>query len=142
MSARNFVALVALCVASSVFGHSWNDDSHYVRLGPRTRDYIVRPGSVLSRQLGVEAASTIDTAHPFRHGYGADALAFRFNRAGVLSAAPVYIAQARPNEFYTRRLGSFIRGRTTSRDVERFFGRARSTELRTDGVVVYYTIEV
>ena len=54
MSARHFVVFVALFVASSVFGHSWNDDSHYVRLGPRTGYYIVRPGSVLSRQLGVE----------------------------------------------------------------------------------------
>ena len=142
MSARSFVVFVALLVASSVFGHSWNDDSHYVRLGPRTGYYIVRPGSVLSRQLGVEGAPTIDTADPFRHGYGADALAFRFNRAGILSAAPAYIVQASPNDFYTRRLGSFIRGRTTSRDVELFFGRAQSTELRADGVIVYYTIEV
>lgn len=142
MSARNFVAFVALLVASSVFGHSWNDDSHYVRLGPRTGYYIVRPGSVLSRQLGVEGAPISDTADPFRHGYGADALAFRFNRAGVLSTAPAYIVQARPNEFYTRRLGSFIRGRTTSRDVEQFFGRARSMESRSDGVIVYYTIDV
>ena len=142
MSARNFVAFFALFVTPLVFGHSWNDDSHYVSLGPRTGYYIVRPGSGLSRQLGIEGTPTIDTADPFRHGYGADALAFRFNKAGVLSTAPAYIVQARPNEFYTRRLGSFIRGRTTSRDVELFFGRARNTKLRTDGAIVYYTIEV
>jgi hypothetical protein len=73
----------------------------------------VRPGSRLSRQLGVEAAPTIDTADPFRHGYGADALAFHSNHAGVLSAPPAYIVQATPNEFYTLRLGSLIRGDTT-----------------------------
>jgi len=142
MRARNFAVFLALLLAPSVFGHSWNDDSHYVSLGPRTGYYIVRPGSALSRQLEVDGAPTIDTADPFRHGYGADVLAFRFNKAGVLSSAPAYVVQARPNEFYTRRLGSFIRGRTTSRDVELFFGRARSTELRPDGVIVYYTIEV
>jgi len=49
----------------------------------------VRPGSRFSRQLGVEGAPVIDTTDPFRHGYGADALAFRFNRAGILSA-PAY----------------------------------------------------
>ena len=142
MSARNIVAFFALFVAPLVFGHSWNDDSHYVSLGPRTGYYVVRPGSALSRQLGIEGAPTIDTADPFRHGYGADALAFRFNKAGVLSTAPAYIVQARPNEFYTRRLGSLIRGRSTSRDVELYFGRARNTELRPDGMIVYYTIEV
>ena len=85
------VALVLLTSATSAPAASWDDDSHYVALGPRTGYYIVRPNSRLSYQLGVEAAPTIDTADPLRHGYGADALAFRFNRAGVLSAPPAYI---------------------------------------------------
>jgi hypothetical protein len=142
MPVRYSIGFLALLTMASVFAHSWNDDSHYVPLGPRTGYYLVRPGSALSRQLGVEAAPTIDTADPFRHGYGADALAFRFNKAGILSAPPAYITQARPNDFYTRRLGSFIRGRTTLREVEQFFGRARNTENRADGMMVYYAIEV
>src|ERR1044071_1055561 len=113
-----FIALVLLTITTFVLAASWNDDSHYVSRGSRTGYYIVRPGSPLSHQLGVEAAPTIDTADPFRHGYGADAIAFRFNRAGVLSAPPAYIVQAKPNEFYTVGLGSLIRGRTTSADVE------------------------
>jgi hypothetical protein len=136
------VSLILLTVGPFVSAVSWHDDSHYVALGPRTGYYIVRPGSPLSRQLGVEGAPTIDTADPFRHGYGADALAFRFNRAGVLSAPPAYIVQATPNEFYTRRLSSLIRGRSNSRDVEAFFGRPQSTEVRSDGVVTYYAIQV
>jgi hypothetical protein len=104
--------------------------------------YIVRPGSVLSRQLGLEGAPTRDTADPFNHGYGADALAFRFNKAGVLSASAAYIVQATPNEFYVRRIGSFIRGRTTLHDVEALFGRAMRIESRPDGFIAYYTIEV
>ena len=110
MLLRPIAALVLLTITLSVSATSWHDDSHYVPLGPRTGYYIVRPDSALSYQLGVGAAPTIDTADPFRHGYGADALAFRFNRAGILSAPPAYIVQATPNEFYTRRLGSFIRG--------------------------------
>jgi hypothetical protein len=96
----------------------------------------------LSYQLSVEAAPTADTADPFRHGYGADALAFHFNHAGVLSAPPAYIVQATPNDFYTLRLASLIRGRTTSRDVEALFGRPQSMEHRSDGVITYYAIQV
>jgi hypothetical protein len=139
---RSFITLVSLTFTTFAPAASWNDDSHYVSLGSRSGYYIVRPGSPLSHQLGVEAAPTIDTADPFRHGYGADALAFHFNHAGVLSAPPAYIVQARPNEFYRLRLGSLIRGRTTSRDVEAFFGRPQNIEHGSDGVVAYYAIEV
>jgi hypothetical protein len=135
-------ALGLLTITASVPGNSFHDDSRYVALGPRTGYYIVRPGSLLGRQLGVESAPTSDTADPFRHGYGADALAFRFNNARILSAPPAYVVQGIPNEFYTRRIGSFIRGRTTLHDVETFFGRARRTESRPDGFIAYYTIEV
>ena len=141
-SARWFMALVLLTIATLGLAASWDDDSHYVPLGPRTGYYIVRPGSPLSHQLGVEAAPTIDTADPFRHGYGADALAFHFNHAGVLSAPPAYIVQAKPNEFYTVRLGSLIRGRSTSRDVEATFGRPQNIERQSDGVLTYYAIQV
>jgi hypothetical protein len=136
------MALILLTIATLASAASWDDDSHYVPLGPRTGYYIVRPGSPLSHQLGVEAAPTIDIADPFRHGYGADALAFHFNHAGVLSAPPAYIVQAKPNEFYTVRLGSLIRGRSTSRDVEAIFGRPQNIERQSDGVLTYYAIQV
>jgi hypothetical protein len=140
--ARWFMALASLTIATLASAVSWDDDSHYVSLGPRSGYYIVRPGSLLSHQLGVEAAPTIDTADPFRHGYGADGLAIHFDHAGVLSAPPAYIVQAKPNEFYTSRIGSLIRGRTTLRDVEAILGRPQSIERRSDGVVTYYAIEV
>jgi hypothetical protein len=57
--------------------------------------------------LGLEGAPISDTADPFRHGYGADALAFQFDRAGRLLRAPAYIAQAQLNNFYISRLGIF-----------------------------------
>ena len=140
--ASSFIALALLTITTFALAASWGDDSRYVSLGPDSGYYVVRPGSRFSHQLGVDAAPTRYTADPFRHGYGADALAFHFNNAGVLSAPPAYIVQANPNEFYTLRLGSLIRGRTTLRDVEAIFGRPQNIERRSDGVVTYYAIQV
>jgi len=136
------LALTFVSFASCASVKAFHDDSHYVPLGPRTGYYIVRPGSSLSRQLGLQAAPTSDTADPFRHGYGTDALAFRFDHAGLLSAPPAYIVQATPNEFYTRRLGALIRGRSSARDVQAFFGRPQHTESRADGLIAYHVIDV
>src|SRR5947207_15464669 len=100
------VAGFLLIFAELSFANSFQDDSHYVRLGPRTGYYVVRDSSRLSHQLGVDDGPYVDTADPLRHGYGADVLAFRFNQL---------------NEFYTRRIGSLIRGRTTVADVHTLF---------------------
>jgi hypothetical protein len=122
---------------------SWDDDSHYVSLGPRNGYYVVSsPDSRLYRQLGLWEAPFIDTADPLRHGYGADVLAFRFNRNGVLIAPPAYIAQEGPNDFYTRRIGSLARGRATVHDVEALFGRSHIYAARPDGFMWYYAIQV
>src|SRR5215831_17140210 len=142
MRTRFLSVLAFLSISASAAASSFRDDSHYVTLGPRTGYYIVRPTSLMIQQLGIQAAPIRDTADPFNHGRGADALAFRFNAAGVLSAAPAYVVQGPPNEFYMRRIGSFIRGRTTSHDIERFFGRPRQIDKRRDGSIAYYTIEV
>ena len=139
---RFFLWLVCLLFASVAAGQSWHDDSRYVPLGPRTGYYIVRPGSHLSRQLGLDGAPISDTSDPFRHGYGADALAFQFDRAGRLLRAPAYVAQAQLNNFYTSRLGIFIRGKSTVADVRSIFGSFRRVEQRRDGFVGYYEIEV
>lgn len=81
--------LFLLITGTSVRAASWDDDSHYVSLGSRNGYYIVRPDSHLLRQLGLYEAPVIDTADWMRHGYGADALAFRFNRNGILIVPPV-----------------------------------------------------
>ena len=142
MSARWFTALVFLVVATFTSAASWDDDSHYVSLGPRNGYYIVQPDSNLIRQLGLYEAPVIDTADPLRHGYGADALAFRFNRDGVLIAPPAYIAQGLPYDFYTHRIGSLTRGRATMQDVEAMFGRGHSRANRPDGFMWYYALPV
>src|SRR5438477_7682504 len=131
-----------LVIGTSVCAASWGDDSHYVSLGRRNGCYIVRPDSQLLRQLGLYEAPVIDTADWRRHGYGADALAFRFNRNGVLIAPPAYIAQESPNDFYTRRIGSLTLFRATVHDVEAIFARAHTFAARPDGFMWYYALEI
>jgi len=142
MKTRFVCACVLLTIAGFTFATSFRDDSRYVAGGPRTGYYIVRPGSALMQQLGLQGAPFRDTSDPLNHGRGTDVLAFRFNSAGVLSAPPAYVVQGPPNDFYMRRLRSLIRGHTTSANVESFFGRPRQFEKRSDGLIAYYTIEV
>ena len=142
MQTRFLFAFALLTIAAPTSATSFRDDSRYVGRGPRTGYYIVRPGSVLMQRLGLQGAPFRDTSDPLNHGRGADVLAFRFSSTGVLSAAPAYVVQESPNDFYMRRIGSFIRGRTTSHDVEGFFGRPKQIEKRRDGFIAYYTIEV
>ena len=141
MQTRFLCAVALLTIAASASATSFRDDSRYVARGPRTGYYIVRPGSAFIQQLGLQAAPFRDSSDPFNRCRGADVLAFRVT-AGVLSAPPAYIVQGPPNDFYMRRIGSFIRGRTTSHDVESFFGRPKQIEKRRDGFIAYYTIEV
>ncbi len=136
------IAVLLFAVVQVAPANSFSDDSHYVRLGPRTGYYVVRDGSTLSHQLGLDDAPYIDTSDRLRHGYGADVLAFRFDKAGRLLTSPAYIANAEVNEFYTRRIGALVRGRTTIRDVEALFGHPQAVSKRPDGAVYYYTLSV
>jgi hypothetical protein len=102
----------------------------------------VRPDSHLFWQLGLYEAPVIDTADWMRHGYGADALAFRFNRNGVLVAPPAYIVQEAPNDFYTRRIGSLTRSRSTVHDVEALFDRTHILATRPQGFIWYYALPI
>jgi len=142
MQTRFLSAFALLAIVTFASATSFRDDSRYVARGPRTGYYVIHPGSALMQQLGLQAAPFRDTSDPFNRGRGADVLAFRFTTGGVLSVAPAYIVQGPPNDFYMRRIGSFIRGRTTSRDVEAFFGRPKQIEKRPDGSIAYYTIDV
>src|SRR6266853_6756026 len=132
--------MIRICFTSLLFmfaqlslANSFHDDSHYVPLGARTGYYVVRDGSRLSHQLGVDDGPYVDTADPLRHGYGADVLAFRFNKENRLILSPAYVANAQLNEFYTRRIGSLIRGRTTVADVQTLFGHPPAISRRPDG---------
>jgi hypothetical protein len=119
-----------------------SNDSRYIRLGSRNGYYIVRPDSQLFHQLGLYEAPWIDTAEYLRHGYGADALAFRFNRSGVLIQAPAYIVQAEVSDFYTRRIGGLVLGYTTTHEVEALFGHGHTVADRSDGFIYYYALPV
>jgi hypothetical protein len=134
--------LLPLIIGASVCAASWDDDSHYVSLGPRNGYYIVQPDSKLLRQLGLYEAPISDTADPLRHGYGADALAFRFGRNGVLIVPPAYVVQSLPYDFYTRRLARLTVGRATVDDIKAVFGRAHTRAARPDGFMWYYSLPV
>jgi hypothetical protein len=121
---------------------SAHDDLRYVSLGPRNGYYIVEPDSKLFWRLGIYEASVIDTADPLRHGYGADALAFRFNRNGVLISPPACIAQALPYDFYRQHLGSLTVGGATGHDVEALFGRRHTRAERPNGFMWYDALAV
>jgi len=62
--------LLLLIAGTSVCAFSWDDDSHYVSLGPRNGYHIVRPDSQLQRQLGLYEAPVIDTADWLRMAMG------------------------------------------------------------------------
>ena len=142
MRRRWLAAFLLLTIATFACATSWDDDSHYVSLGPRNGYYIVEPDSHVYYQLGLYEAPVMDTSDWLRHGQGTDALAFRFNRNGVLVAPPAYIAQQTPNDFYTRRIGSLTIGRATVHDVEALFGRSHTRADRPDGFMWYYALPV
>ena len=142
INARLCSLFLLLALATYTYATSWDDDSHYVSLGPRNGYYIVRPDSGLFHQLGLYEAPVIDTASWGNHGVGADALAFRFNRNGVLIAPPAYITQETPNDFYTRRIGSLTHGRATVHDVEALFGRSHTRADRSNGFMWYYALPI
>jgi len=142
MRRRSCAAFLLLSLASFACAASWDADSHYVALGPRNGYYIVRPDSRLYYRLGLYEAPVIDTSDPLRHEYGADALAFRFNRNGVLIAPPAYIAQALPYDFYMVRIGSLTHGLATVDNVEALFGRGHTRADRPDGFMWYYALPV
>jgi hypothetical protein len=142
MRGRWCAAFLLLSVAGYACAASWDDDSHYVSLGQRNGYYIVQPDSHLYYQLRLYEAPLIDTSSWLYHGYGADALAFRFNRSGILIAPPAYIVQGLPSDFYTRRIGSLTRGRATVDDVEALFGRGHTRADRPDGFMWYYALPV
>ena len=142
MKRCSWAAFLLLAIAGFASAASWDDDSHYVSLRPRNGYYIVRPDSRLYYQIGLYEAPVIDTSGPLHHVYGADALAFRFNRNGVLVAPPAYIAQALPYDFYMVRIGSLTRGRATVDDVEALFGRGHTRADRPDGFMWYYALPV
>lgn len=134
--------VLLLTMTRLALGASSDENSHYVSLGPRNGYYIVTPDSHLFDQLGLYEAPIVDTSDPLQHGYGSDALAFQFNRNGVLIAPPAYIAQEEPNDFYMRQIGTLTRGRSTTRDVEALFGHGHSRANRADGFMWYYALPV
>jgi hypothetical protein len=119
------------------------DTSHYVSLGTHRGYYIIEPGSPLQEKLGYGLAPVSDTADPLHRGYGRDVIAFRFNRAGVLSAPPAYLVQLKPNVVNTNRLRRLIQGTSTRDQVEKLFPPGNQRFIQPDGgLLVYHEVPV
>ena len=86
----------------------------------------------------VDLAHGGDVWHP---GYGTDVVAFRFNRAGVLSASPGYFAQSSPDPTMMDRLALLRKGVTTWPEIRQLFGVSNwRIKLPGGGMLVYHEI--
>lgn len=138
------LSIIAVAVVS-LFGAcaSHPDTSRYVSLGDHRGFYLIEPGSPLQEKLGYGRAPVSDTASPLHRGYGNDVIAFRFNRAGILSAPPAYIAQIKPDRDNTIRLARLVQGTSTRSQVERMFPPGNLRFIQPDGgLLVYHDVPV
>ncbi|MEI9895813.1 MAG: hypothetical protein WDN28_18510 [Chthoniobacter sp.] len=136
LSATLVACLLAACATAP-------DTSHYVSLGSHRGYYILEPGSPLQEKLGYGRAPVSDTADPLHRGYGNDVIAFRFDRAGVLSAPPAYIAQLKPDRENTSRLARLVQGVSTRDQIERLFPPGNQRLIQPDGgLLVYHDVAV
>jgi hypothetical protein len=114
----------------------------FVRVSHEGGYYIVAPGSDAVDTLGVQDAPVSDSSASHT-GVGSDALAFRFGADGALASEPVYINQARPDSFYTRRLAGLTTHRTTLADVRAMFpGHAIRVEKQGTQTLAYLEVPV
>ena len=119
------------------------DTSRFVPLGARRGYYVIEPGSPLQDKLGYGLAPVKDTASPLHRGYGSDVIAFRFNRAGKLSAPPAYLAQLGPEQTITSRLAAMTQGSTTWPQVRGMFPPTNRRIPQPDGgLLVYHEVPV
>lgn len=135
------LCFVVLSVCLSSCATSFRDDSRYVRLDARRGYYVLQKGGALALQLGLAYPPTSDTGDPLHRGYGNDVIAFRFNRAGVLSAPPAYFSQLRPDPSITGRLALVQRGDTTWTQIRLLFPGANwRIKQPNGGLLVYHDV--
>lgn len=142
MKPTAFLLAGALALTACANG-AGRDRSHLVTIGPKRSYYVVEPGSPLQDELGLGRAPVSDTASPLRAGHGTDVIALRFNRAGVLAAPPVYLAQLGPEADLSRRLAVMVQGKTTWAEAEHLFTAGNQKIRQPDGgLLVYHEIPV
>jgi len=97
----------------------------------------------LQEKLGHGLAPVKDTASPLHRSSGSDVIAFRFNRAGVLAAPPVYLSQLQPDRSVTTRLAIMRQGQTTWPQVAGMFPPGNQLIRQPDGrMLVYHEIPI
>jgi hypothetical protein len=135
------LGLASLLIILSACAEPFADYSRFVPTGPNTGFYILKKGSPLALRLGYTYPPTSDSGSVLHAGLGVDVVAFRFNRAGVLSAPPAYFAQLEPDRSVTDRLAFLRKGVSTWPEIRHLFGRPNwRIKQRNGGMLVYHEI--
>jgi len=135
------LCFASLAVLAPGCAEPFRDYSHYVPVSPKDGFYILKKGSPLALQLGYAYPPTSDSGSPLHAGQGVDVVAFRFNRAGVLSAHPGYFAQLEPDRSIMDRLAFLQKGVNTWPEVRRIFGISNwRIKQPGGGLLVYHEI--
>ena len=134
-------SLASLVILLAGCAEPFRDFSHYVATGPKSGFYILKKGSPLALKLGYAFPPTSDSGDVWHPGYGTDVVAFRFNRAGVLSAPPGYFAQSSPDPTVMDRLALVRKGVTTWPEIRQLFGVSNwRIKQPGGGMLVYHEI--
>lgn len=114
-----------------------------VRSGRNSGYYIVSPGEIGTKALGLQNAPYRDSANVSRNGEGLDAIVFRFDANGKLDGFPMYISQFAPESFYTMKLKALASGHSSLGQVQGLFGdHALRLEKRGNQTLAYLEVPV
>jgi hypothetical protein len=133
--------LASLVVALSACVAPFRDDSHYVSVSPTDGYYLLQKGSPLALQLGYANPPTSSNDDRLHAGSYVDAVAFRFDSAGLLSAPPGYFAEFTPDSMAIQSMTRLKQGVSTWPEVRAMFdGPNRCIKQPDGGMLVYHEI--
>jgi len=130
----------ALALALAACASAFRDDSRYVSLGNHRGYYVLQVGSPLAVKLGYPYPPTSNTGDPMHRGYGDDAIAFRLNAAGVLTAPPAYFSQMPADTSLTNVLARFKVGVTTWPEIDRLLPYPNAHRRAPAGTKLIYKV--
>ena len=143
MNCLRSLCLASIVVALAACAEPFRDDSRYVSVGPKNGYYILQKGGPLAVRLGYQFPPTSDAGDALHRGYGVDVIAFRFDRAGVLTAPPAYFSQLPADTAITGRLGLLRQGVSTWPQIRGIFGLPNWRIKQADGgLLVYHEISI
>jgi hypothetical protein len=133
--------LVSLLVALASCATAFRDDSHYVAVSPTDGYYLLEKGGALALQLGYPDPPISSNDDRIHSGSYVDVVAFRFDRAGVLSAPPGYFAAFTPDSTALELMARLKQGASTWPEILKLFGGPNRLIKQPDGgMLVYHEI--